>query len=106
MEKILKPFYLSPDNTPTTGETVSGIPSGQEQTLEKLIEERIERIKGYMEGLSEIKGFSLYKIIISDVERILISSVLKETRGNQLKASKILGINRNTLRKKIKDLKI
>lgn len=78
----------------------------QKSDIEKVIEERIERVKNYMGGLSEIKGFNLYDIILSEVERALISSVLKETRGNQIKASKILGINRNTLRKKMKDLKI
>lgn len=80
--------------------------SPREKDIEKVIEERIERVKNYMGGLSEIKGFNLYDIIISEVESALISSVLKETKGNQLKASRILGINRNTLRKKIKDLKI
>jgi DNA-binding protein Fis len=40
------------------------------------------------------------------VERSLITIVLKETGGNQLKAAKTLGINRNTLRAKIKEYKI
>lgn len=100
MKKISKPCSHLLENNPEIEETF------QENSLEKLIEERVERVKNYMGGLSEIKGFSLYCIIISEVERALISSVLKETKGNQLKASKILGINRNTLRKKIKDLKI
>lgn len=78
----------------------------QDGDIEKLIKERIEKMRNYMGDLSEMKGFSLYDIIISEVERALISTVLKETDGNQLKSSKILGINRNTLRKKIKDLKI
>jgi DNA-binding protein Fis len=78
----------------------------QDSDIKKLIEERIESVKNYMSGFPEMKGFSLYDIIISDVEKAMISSVLRETKGNQFKASKILGINRNTLRKKIKDLKI
>lgn len=78
----------------------------QDKSLEKLIEERVRSIRNYIDGLSETQGFDLYRIIISEVERVLISSVLNATNGNQLKASKILGINRNTLRKKIKDLKI
>ncbi len=78
----------------------------QKSDIERVIEERIERVKNYMGGLSEIKGFNLYDIILSEVERALISSVLKETSGNQIKASRVLGINRNTLRKKMKDLKI
>ena len=36
----------------------------------------------------------------------MISLVLEETRGNQIQAAALLGLNRNTLRKKIKELKI
>ena len=48
----------------------------------------------------------LHAVIISQVEKPLIELVLDHTRGNQLKAAEILGINRNTLRKKMTDLKI
>lgn len=48
----------------------------------------------------------LYKATVEDIEKSLISSVLDRTEGNQLKAAKILGINRNTLRAKIKKLGI
>jgi two-component system nitrogen regulation response regulator GlnG len=47
-----------------------------------------------------------YEEILKEVERPLISNVLLFTRGNQLKAAKILGLNRNTLRKKIRGLNI
>ena len=40
------------------------------------------------------------------MERPLLSLTLNATAGNQLKAAKVLGVNRNTLRKKIKDLDI
>jgi two-component system, NtrC family, nitrogen regulation response regulator GlnG len=40
------------------------------------------------------------------VEGPLVGAVLAATRGNQIKAADILGVNRNTLRKKIKDLDI
>jgi DNA-binding protein Fis len=48
----------------------------------------------------------LYKATVEDIEKSLISSVLERTEGNQLKAAKILGINRNTLRTKVKKLGI
>jgi two-component system nitrogen regulation response regulator GlnG len=48
----------------------------------------------------------LYSDVIKLVERPLIETTLVMTRGNQLKASKILGLNRNTLRKKMHDLSI
>ena len=44
--------------------------------------------------------------ILSEIERPLISICLNATKGNQIKASKLLGLNRNTLRKKIKELQI
>jgi two-component system nitrogen regulation response regulator GlnG len=44
--------------------------------------------------------------VIERVERPLIELTLKATRGNQIRAAQILGINRNTLRKKITNLRI
>ena len=43
-----------------------------------------------------------YRIAVEAVERLLIDKALERTFGNQLKAAKILGINRNTIRTKIK----
>lgn len=48
----------------------------------------------------------LYRSILTEVERPLIAHVLARTEGNQLKAAKILGINRNTMRAKIRKLGI
>jgi two-component system nitrogen regulation response regulator GlnG len=48
----------------------------------------------------------LYDRVLREIERPLISLTLAATRGNQIKAARILGINRNTLRKKIRDLDI
>jgi two-component system nitrogen regulation response regulator GlnG len=46
----------------------------------------------------------LYDRILQDVERPLLSICLAATRGNQIRAAHLLGLNRNTLRKKIRDL--
>ena len=48
----------------------------------------------------------LYHRILRDLEQPLISAALAATRGNQIKAAELLGLNRNTLRKKIRDLDI
>jgi len=48
----------------------------------------------------------LYERILHEIERPLISISLDATRGNQIKAAGLLGLNRNTLRKKIRELEI
>ncbi len=48
----------------------------------------------------------LYDRILREVEKPLLSLSLIATRGNQIKAAQMLGLNRNTLRKKIRDLEI
>ncbi len=48
----------------------------------------------------------LYKRFIHEVERPLLKRVLSAVAGNQVRASEILGINRNTLRKKMQELNI
>ncbi len=49
---------------------------------------------------------AIYERVLAEIERPLIRSVLSATRGNQTKAAAMLGLNRNTLRKKIRDLEI
>ena len=45
----------------------------------------------------------LHDLVITGIEKPLLEMVLKETNGNQTQAANILGINRNTLRKKIQE---
>ncbi|HUZ67638.1 MAG TPA: nitrogen regulation protein NR(I), partial [Beijerinckiaceae bacterium] len=48
----------------------------------------------------------LYHRVLREIEQPLISAALAATRGNQIKAAELLGVNRNTLRKKVRDLDI
>ena len=64
-------------------------------------------IKRYFDALSgDMPPPGLYGRVLREVEEPLIVATLAITRGNQLRAADILGLNRNTLRKKIKDLDI
>ena len=65
-----------------------------------------EKLKRYLKDMARVTNFNLYDTILSEVEKALISIVLRETNGNQLKTARLLGINRNTLRAKIKEYKI
>jgi len=58
------------------------------------------------DSLFREKQGALYGCIIDAIEKPLIEYALERTWGNQLKAAKILGINRNTIRSKIKKLGI
>lgn len=77
------------------------------QEKEALLVELLEqRISEFAKRIRSGDGKDLYSTLIMEIERPLIRIILKETRGNQAKAAQILGMNRNTLRKKIKELKI
>jgi two-component system nitrogen regulation response regulator GlnG len=65
-----------------------------------------EKLKRYLKDMTKVSNFNLYDTVLSEVEKALICIVLRETNGNQLKTAKVLGINRNTLRAKIKGYKI
>jgi two-component system, NtrC family, nitrogen regulation response regulator GlnG len=64
------------------------------------------KLKDYFRQTRDVEPTDLYELIIERVERPLIELTLERTHGNQLKAAAILGINRNTLHKKIAHLKI
>ncbi|ORU89405.1 MAG: Fis family transcriptional regulator [Cycloclasticus sp. symbiont of Poecilosclerida sp. M] len=58
-------------------------------------------IEAYFEKLDGHEVNNLHAMVISQVEKPLIKSVLEHTQSNQSKAAKILGLSRGTLRKKI-----
>ena len=63
-------------------------------------------LKKYFKTLNGHKPINLYKFVIKEVERPLMKEIMKYTENNQSEAAKILGINRTTLRNKLKQYKI
>ena len=75
----------------------------QDESLEALVARKLENSLAQM-NLQEMNN--LYEMVLHQVERPLINIVLRKARGNQVRTAEILGINRNTLRKKINTLEI
>lgn len=73
--------------------------SSETLSLSTLVSQRLEI---FFESQLNSLPVNLYDVIIEQVEHPLIVQTLKITQGNQIKAAEILGINRNTIRKKIK----
>ena len=72
---------------------------GRQPSLREFVHGRVSDLFSRMEG-DELDG--LYRVVIAEVEGSLLAAVMEETGGNQGRAARILGINRGTLRKKLR----
>jgi Fis family transcriptional regulator len=63
-------------------------------------------LERYFKDLDGAKPRAIYDMVLNNVERPMIEAVLHKAEGNQTVAAEMLGINRNTLRKKLQLLKI
>ncbi len=86
-----------------SGHSGGGQDSFDELSLEALVDRRL-RIS--FANVEKLESGDVYSMVMEQVERPLISFLLEKTRWNQVRAASILGINRNTLRKKITELGI
>jgi two-component system nitrogen regulation response regulator GlnG len=95
----------TPDSVMSKGWDDLKVDRIEDLSLEDLLEKKLTgNLNGVDTGLES--NCCLFHDVISIVERILIKIALKKTNRVQVAAAQFLGINRNTLRKKIKDLKI
>ncbi len=69
-------------------------------SLEDIIERKMHEC---VRGLRHHASANLHGLMVGLVEKPLLRAVMRETRGNQVRAAALLGINRNTLRKKLKE---
>ena len=88
---------------PNAGDTRPAEPE-RRQTLASAMERHLSEI--FHAHGANLPPPGLYHRILREVEYSVISAALSATRGNQVKAAELLGLNRNTLRKKVRDLDI
>jgi two-component system nitrogen regulation response regulator GlnG len=91
--ELTQPALSAPDDEPRTEDTLAG---------------SVERyLTRYFANFGDnMPPPGLYHRILREIEQPLLSAALAATRGNQIRAADLLGVNRNTLRKKIRDLDI
>lgn len=97
--KVLKTFSLDQEEI---GESLGAqtLKAGPPVALDEALREYLKA------GIGSGKEGNIHEFVIGRVERALIGLILEEEKGNQVRAAKRLGINRNTLRKRMKDLHI
>lgn len=74
-------------------------PVAQAQTLRDSVSVALNNYFAHLEGQDVT---DVYEMVLSEVEAPLLEEVMKYTRNNQTKAAVLLGLNRGTLRKKLK----
>ncbi|MGB1082106.1 MAG: helix-turn-helix domain-containing protein, partial [Alphaproteobacteria bacterium] len=81
---------------------------GQNETAHASLRQAVDQhLRAFFSAHTHgLPSAGLYNRILREVEKPLIEQTLDATRGNQIRAAEVLGLNRNTLRKKIRDLDI
>lgn len=107
---IKRAVILSNDPMLTAADFEGLLPAGgtsvavtQETSLEALVD---MKLRACLTGIEKLDKGNIHTMVLEQVERPLLRYILEKTRWNQVKAADILGINRNTLRKKIHELGI
>ncbi|AEW44716.1 DNA-bending protein [Serratia symbiotica str. 'Cinara cedri'] len=82
--------------------TVSTVNS-QDQVIYRPLRDSVKQaLKNYFAQLHGQDVNDLYDLVLAEVEQPLLDIVMQYTRGNQTRAARMMGINRGTLRKKLK----
>lgn len=91
-------YHTSPE--PAVEDNDYLLPSSASDAPLRVHVERV--VREYFAALGDEVPTDLYELILKQVELPLLTVVLEQTRGNQTKCAQILGLNRGTLRKKLK----
>jgi two-component system nitrogen regulation response regulator GlnG len=105
LELSVKEPAVSPSSTASLGgDGPQSKESQRRPALASAMEDHLFEL--FHERGGELPPPGLYHRILREIEQPLISAALAATRGNQIKAAELLGLNRNTLRKKVRDLDV
>ncbi len=97
---MTQPINTQPLNTNATannGQNFNQV--AQQQSLRACVEQAMENYFKHLDGQSVS---DVYEMVMAEVEAPMLEIVLKYTRHNQTRAAQVLGLNRGTLRKKLK----
>jgi Fis family transcriptional regulator len=88
------------DNIDVIGNTV--IDRDDNQGITQLYNAVKHSIRRYLYELDGTQPHDMYELVLRQVEQPLLEAILEHTKGNQSKAAEYLGLNRGTLRKKLR----
>lgn len=100
----VNPSYLDDHSDPMPShDSTTFLQANLHSQLNAPLRVHVERVvRDYFSALGEDMPTDLYDLILREVELPLLTVTLEQTRGNQSKCAQILGLNRGTLRKKLK----
>ncbi len=81
-------------------------PASENKTETSLSEQVTNMLEAYFKTLEEQQATDVYEMVLQQVEKPMIEFVLQQTENNQTHAANILGINRNTLKKKMQKYQV
>ena len=93
---------LEQQRSPSEALTVSVLNSQSQVTNKPLRDSVKQALRNYLSQLDGQDVNDLYELVLAEVEHPMLDMNMQYTRGNQTRAANMLGINRGTLRKKLK----
>ena len=96
-------FDQTTTNTEVHQLTVGKIETANGTIKPQLLRDAVKRaVTNFFSQLDGQEAYEVYEMVLSEVEAPLLDIIMQHTRGNQTRAANMLGINRGTLRKKLK----
>lgn len=91
------------EQQPTKNPLTVSMLNAQAQQVDRPLRENVKQaVRNYLRNLDGQDPTELYELVLSEIEHPMLDMVMQHTRGNQTRAATMLGINRGTLRKKLK----